>query len=76
MRKGEIPTELSLLAFDFFYSFSRFEFCLKNLFHGGKHGAAGWDSPERTHSLITWSAAVLECLVETGDFRGDYERLY
>lgn len=156
MRKGEIPNELSLLAFDFFYRFSRFEFCLKengylkseitgqkaepgwdkfverhaetyvltaeaaellasppdrqvvgdglalewvpvgfhdcrsdlskvvravktvrnNLFHGGKHGAAGWDIPERTHYLITWSAAVLECLVETGDFRGDYERFY
>ncbi|WP_232917703.1 hypothetical protein [Pseudomonas viridiflava] len=156
MRKGEIPTELSLLAFDFFYWFSRFEFCLKengylkfenpgqraepgwdrfverhaetyvltaeaaellaappdrqvvgaglvlewvpvgfqdcrsdlakvvravktvrnNLFHGGKHGAAGWDSPQRAQSLITWSASVLEGLVELGGLRGDYERFY
>lgn len=156
MRKCEIPIELSLLAFDFFYRFSRFEFCLKengylkfeipgqkaepgwdkfverhaetyvltaeaaellaappdrqvvgaglvlewapvgfqdcrsdlakvvrtvktvrnNLFHGGKHGAAGWDCPQRTQSLLTSSAAVLEGLVELGDFRGDYERFY
>jgi hypothetical protein len=156
MRKDEISNELSQLAFEFFYWFSRFEFCLKengylksekpgenalpgwdkfvdehakayelsseaskllaappdrqvvgagralewkpvgfqdcksdlakvvrsvktvrnNLFHGGKHGAAGWDDPKRAYSLIMMSRVVLESLVELGGFRGDYERFY
>ncbi len=156
MRKDEIPTELSSLAFDFFYWFSRFEFCLKengylkcnqpganakpgwdkfvdrhaskfqpsseawellkapperqvvlanrtlgwqpvriadctsdlakiarfiktvrnNLFHGGKHSAAGWDNPDRTKSLLSASKEVLCQLAELGGFRGDYERTY
>ncbi|MFG0547059.1 hypothetical protein ACF8FG_17845 [Pseudomonas sp. YQ_6] len=156
MSKHQVPNKLSQLAFEFFYWFSRFEFCLKengylksekagdraepgwgafvgafaqkyelcaiacellaappdrqvvganksldwrplrfdscgsdlekvvlsvktvrnNLFHGGKHGAAGWDDPQRTHSLITLSYKVLENLVELADFRADYERRY
>lgn len=156
MSKPEISDELSQLAFEFFYWFSRFEFCLKengflksekagdraepgwngfitayaphyapcelvgellkappdrqvvganksldwkplkfdgckselekvvlavktvrnNLFHGGKHGAAGWDDPQRTQSLITLSRCVLENLVELAGFREDYERRY
>lgn len=155
-RKDDITGELTQLAFDFFYWFSRFEFCLKeneflrsekpganaepgwsgfaekyarayelspeamellaappdrqivgannsldwkslgfdgcksdlekvvlsvktvrnNLFHGGKHGAAGWDDLERMRFLITISQAVLESLVELGGFREDYERKY
>lgn len=156
MRKDEITKELSLLAFDFFYWFSRFEFCLKeygylkydkpcanaepgwdkfvnehadaynpsdeakellaaaperqivlanstldwrpvglldcktdlakvvrsiktirnNLFHGGKHGAAGWDNPVRTQLLLVSSKAVLANLAALGEFQGDYERFY
>ena len=156
MRKDEISQELSLLAFDFFYWFSRFEFCLKdnrylkhdepgadaepswdkfvekyaavyktsleanellaapperqmvlaygelgwrpvgtadcksdlakiarlvktvrnNLFHGGKHGAAGWDNPARSQSLLSASKAVLGQLAVLGEFKSDYERLY
>jgi len=156
MRKNEIPNELSSLAFDFFYWFSRFEFCLKanrylkhdkpgsnaepgwdkfvekyaaayksspeakellaapperqivlangelhwqpvgiadcksdlakiarlvkavrnNLFHGGKHGAAGWDNPARIQSLLSASKAVLGQLATLGGLQDDYERLY
>jgi hypothetical protein len=156
MHKDKIPKKLSSLAFDFFYWFSRFEFCLKdnrylkhdepganaepgwdkfvakhaatykpsreakellaapperqiilangeldwqpvgiadcksdlakiarlvktvrnNLFHGGKHGAAGWDNPTRTQSLLSTSKAVLGQLAILGGFEGDYERLY
>ena len=156
MRRDQITDELTQLAFEFFYGFSRFEFCLKengflgndkpgnaaepgwiafverysgtytlspeagdllaappskqvvgesralewrglrfgegesdlakvvrvvktvrnNLFHGGKHGDAGWDNPERTRALITNSQAVLGTLVELGDFQEDYERRY
>ena len=156
MRKNDIPIELTSLAFDFFYWFSRFEFCLKengylrhdepgsnaepgwdkfvekhaaaytpspaakellaapperqiviangeldwravgtadcksdlakivrlvktvrnNLFHGGKHGAAGWDSPERAKSLLSACKTILDQLAILGDFQGDYERFY
>src|SRR5690606_30781871 len=156
MRKDEISKELSSLAFDFFYWFSRFEFCLKdngylkhdepgsnaepgwdkfverhanefqasteakellaapperqivlanktldwrpigtsdcksdldkvvrlvktvrnNLFHGGKHGAAGWDNPARAQSLLSWSKTVLGQLAVLGRFENDYQRLY
>lgn len=47
-----------------------------NLFHGGKHGAAGWDDAVRARSLIGMSTAVLASLAALGDFAGDYERLY
>lgn len=156
MRKDDISKELSALAFDFFYWFSRFEFCLKgngylkhdtpgdnaepgwdkfvakhaskfqpsaeaqilldspperqivlanreldwrpvgiadctsdlarvvrllktvrnNLFHGGKHGAASWDNPTRTQTLLSASKAVLGQLAELGDFQDDYKRMY
>jgi hypothetical protein len=156
MRKDEVSEELSSLAFDFFYWFSRFEFCLKenrylkhdkpgsnaepgwdkfveqyadefqasaeakellaapperqivlanqtldwrpvgtsdckseldkvvrlvktvrnNLFHGGKHGAAGWDNPDRAQSLLSWSKAVLGQLAVLGGLESDYERQY
>lgn len=156
MRKDQISEELSALAFDFFYWFSRFEFCLKengylkheepgknaepgwdkfvakyagafqpsaeaqalidapperqivlanryldwrsvgtadctsdldkvarlvktvrnNLFHGGKHGAAGWDNPDRTRSLLSASKSVLGQLATLGGFQDDYQRIY
>lgn len=156
MRRNEIEDDLSKIAFEFFYRFSRFEFCLKensylknkqpgfsaepgwkcfvvkhaeayalsaeaeallasppeqqivadnlelawqpisfekctsdldkvvksvktvrnNLFHGGKHGAAGWDDPVRARLLIEMSTAVLAVLAVLGDFTDDYERFY
>lgn len=156
MRKDDISKELSSIAFDFFYWFSRFEFCLKenrylkheepganaepgwdkfvlkyaaayspsseamtllaappdrqiveangqlawrpvgtsdcqsdlakvarlvktvrnNPFHGGKHGAAGWDNPARAQSLISASKAVLAELAVLGKFDSDYTRQY
>ena len=30
-----------------------------NLFHGGKHGDAGWDDPKRTAELLTLGIAIL-----------------
>jgi len=47
-----------------------------NLFHGGKHGADGWDNPERTRILLVTGKNVLDQLAELADFTGDYEQLY
>ncbi|AJG12531.1 hypothetical protein RK21_01023 [Pseudomonas plecoglossicida] len=47
-----------------------------NLFHGGKHGAAGWDDPVRARLLIEMSTAVLAVLAVLGGFTDDYERFY
>ena len=46
-----------------------------NLFHGGKHGADGWDDPERTKVLVTVGAQVLDQLAKLGleqDYGGKY----
>lgn len=156
MRRDEINNELKNLAFEFFYSFSRFEFTLKenkllksiqpgknaepgwvafsskykrvfqhtdqtrkllelkpkgqkvgenlelewkdvglndcdsdlcsvvrmlktirnNLFHGGKHGADGWDDPERTKELLMLGKIILDQLAEIAGFDADYMQLY
>ncbi|EII3056856.1 hypothetical protein ABMX90_22820 [Vibrio vulnificus] len=156
MRKEEINDELTNLAFDFFYWFSRFEFALKenrvlkkdesgsnaepgwdkfvekyadsftvsadsqklidlnpqrqivvdnqelewkpvgradckselclvvrllktirnNLFHGGKHGAKGWDDPERTEELLTSGKNVLDQFAKMADWEADYTQYY
>jgi hypothetical protein len=156
MRKEEVGTDLSVLAFDFFYWFSRFEFALKengylkcnnvgaraepgwdafverwhaeytasaeaaalqdakpetqivgpngelawrpvrlddcnselakvvrhlktvrnNLFHGGKHGGAGWDDPKRTKLLIFLGKAVLDQLAQLAWLEADYTQYY
>lgn len=156
MRKEDVPSNLSNLAFDFFYWFSRFEFALKengylkshvpgvkaepgwqdfvdrwatqykisteaahllsspperqvvgagdnldwkpvgltdcksdlakvvrliatvrnNLFHGGKHSAAGWDDPERTKKLLIDSKEVLVHLAQLASIEADYTRHY
>jgi len=47
-----------------------------NLFHGGKHGAAGWDDPARMKDLLLNCRAILEQLVALAGFEGDYQRLY
>ena len=156
MRREEVPEELSALAFDFFFWFSRFEFTLKenkylkndkegalaepgwkkfsakwhlqyqpssaakkllelaprqqivnvgqelawrvvpfadhdtdlqkiirllktvrnNLFHGGKHGAAGWDDPARVRELLSASRTVLDDLATLANLSPDYTRYY
>jgi hypothetical protein len=47
-----------------------------NLFHGGKHGAKDWDSPERSVKLLNHSLAVLGELAALAKFGADYERHY
>ena len=156
MRKEDVSAEVSGLAFDFFYWFSRFEFALKengylkshspgdlaepgwrefaakwhssyvpseeaaflmnspperqivgpgnqldwrpvnlgdcksdlacvvrlvttvrnNLFHGGKHGGAGWDSSERTRDLLISGRDVLGQLAELASIQSDYLQYY
>jgi hypothetical protein len=156
MRKEDVTANLSSLAFDFFYWFSRFEFALKengylkshvpgekaepgwqefsekwapkyvvsteaalllakpperqvvvgsdkldwkpvglsdcksdlakvvrlvatvrnNLFHGGKHGGAGWDNPTRTEELLVASKAVLGQFAQLASLEADYTQYY
>lgn len=156
MRKVDVAPDLSALAFDFFYWFSRFEFALKehkylkshtaganadpgwgefvkkwegkystsaeaialmtakpeqqivaanhdlewktvdltacksdlarvvrllktvrnNLFHGGKHGGAGWDDPKRTEMLLSYGRAVLDQLASLASLDADYTQYY
>ena len=47
-----------------------------NLFHGGKHGAEGWDDPERTGRLLTLGAAVLDQIAENTGLAADYTGYY
>lgn len=155
MHRENVEAEIKSLAFDFFYSFSRFEFALKenglvhagprdvaqadwkrfigqfeeayrpceaadallrdppdiqvvknatamewrpltfsenqselskvalavktmrnNLFHGGKHSAAGWDEPERVRFLLRQGHQVLDSFARLTGFVADYERRY
>ncbi|MCK0506516.1 MULTISPECIES: hypothetical protein [Aromatoleum] len=47
-----------------------------NLFHGGKHGGAGWSNPSRTESLLTNATAVLDQLAELAVIEADYQKRY
>jgi hypothetical protein len=47
-----------------------------NLFHGGKHGSAYWDNPQRMHLLLGTTIQVLGDLAALGGITGDYERYY
>ena len=47
-----------------------------NLFHGGKHGGAGWDDPKRTEGLLEDSIAILEQLAGMAGFQSDYRQYY
>ena len=47
-----------------------------NLFHGGKHGAEGWDDPERTARLLTLGVAVLDQVAEDTGLAADYTGYY
>lgn len=156
MRKEDVTSDLSSLAFNFFYWFSRFEFALKenaylkshdigakaeagwddfvmmwgdqyaasdealsllkaspesqfiaandqltwktvdltackselakvvrllktirnNLFHGGKHGGAGWDDSKRTALLLSSGKTVLDQLATLASFEADYTQHY
>ena len=47
-----------------------------NLFHGGKHSAAGWDDPERVRFLLQKGNQVLDSFARLAGFEADYERRY
>lgn len=47
-----------------------------NLFHGGKHGNAGWDNPKRARQLLNDGKAILDQLADLAGFQGDYLRYY
>lgn len=44
-----------------------------NVFHGGKHGATGWDDVNRTLQILTHGKNVLDELAEFGRFN-EYTR--
>jgi hypothetical protein len=44
-----------------------------NLFHGGKHGANGWDDVNRTMQILTHGKTVLDELAVFARF-GEYQR--
>ncbi|PKM29502.1 MAG: hypothetical protein CVV07_10430 [Gammaproteobacteria bacterium HGW-Gammaproteobacteria-11] len=47
-----------------------------NLFHGGKHGADGWDDPDRTKKLLSNGKVILDLLAAMADFEADYTQCY
>ena len=47
-----------------------------NLFHGGKHGADGWDDPVRTAMFLELGIAVLDHIAEETRLDGDYWGFY
>ena len=47
-----------------------------NLFHGGKHSAAGWDDPDRVRFLLNHGTEVLHSFARLAGYEADYERRY
>lgn len=47
-----------------------------NLFHGGKHGADGWDDPKRTKELLVVGKTILDQLAVIASFEADYTQYY
>lgn len=47
-----------------------------NLFHGGKHTAAGWDDPERIRFLLTKGVEALDSFAKLSCYEADYRRKY
>ena len=47
-----------------------------NLFHGGKHGAEGWDDPKRTEHLLNVAKAALDDLAAQTGLQADYTGYY
>lgn len=59
---------------------SKITFILKtirnNLFHGGKHGAEGWDEPDRVEFLLCRGIQVLNSFSVLARLESDYMRIY
>lgn len=47
-----------------------------NLFHGGKHGADGWDDPARAAILLKLGADALDQVARGSGLEGDYFGCY
>jgi hypothetical protein len=47
-----------------------------NLFHGGKHGGAGWDNAPRTETLLANGRQLLAQLSILGGFESDFRGTY
>lgn len=47
-----------------------------NLFHGGKHGAEGWDDPVRTQELLVTGKLILDQLAKLANIEADYTQYY
>lgn len=47
-----------------------------NLFHGGKHGAKGWDDPVRIRALLTVGLSILNELAFLGKLEMDFRGIY
>ncbi len=47
-----------------------------NLFHGGKHGSAYWDNPDRMRALIPITKAALDDIAQQTGLSADYSRYY
>lgn len=47
-----------------------------NLFHGGKHTAAGWDDHARVVFLLKRGIELLDEFAELAGYQADYERRY
>lgn len=47
-----------------------------NLFHGGKHNAAGWDDPERVRFLLNHGIKLLDSFAHLARYDADYKRVY
>jgi hypothetical protein len=47
-----------------------------NLFHGGKHGSAYWDDPDRMRALIPITKAAVDDIAQQTGLGADYSRYY
>lgn len=79
--KGGNSWEWAPLAFDAGESeLSRLVLAVKtvrnNLFHGGKHTAAGWDDQARVVFLLKQGIELLDEFAELAGYQADYERRY
>jgi hypothetical protein len=70
------PVGLSDCRFDLAKVVRLIKTVRNNLFHGGKHGGASWDSPQRTASLLSTSKSVLDQLAQLASLEADYSQYY
>ncbi|MGY2491137.1 hypothetical protein [Cupriavidus sp. CP313] len=47
-----------------------------NLFHGGKHSAAGWDNPNRVQFLLRRGSEAVDSFAQLAGYDADYRRRY